>query len=413
MTQKSTPPATAHNASNDITHRLYGNERKYVEEVLASEFRSSKPTSMTRRMETLFAEIIGSKFAISHVNGTCTMHSILEAIGVGVGDEVITTPLTMSATTFAILHAGATPIFADVNPDTFQIDAESIAARITPRTKAIITVALYGLSPDMDPIMALAKQHNLHVLEDNAECFLSTYKGRMLGTIGHSASFSFQSSKHITSGEGGMVTTDDPELADKIRKVQSLGYAGVGASKSKISKLDIQDPNYSRHVTMGWNYRMPELCAAVILGQLENVHPLVQRRIDCANLFDKVVRKTNWLVPQHVGREYVHSYWTYVVKLTHPDITWHQFRDAFHKNGGDGVYAAWKLTYLEPMFVDKKLAGRERFISDETYATYRRGLCPVAESLQPKLLQFKTGYWDFARAEQQAEILEKTIHELS
>jgi len=399
--------------AKEITARLSGNEWEYVKQVLDTQFRSSKGSLMTRPLEEKFAEIYGAKFALSFINGTATMHALLEAAGIGPGDEVIVPPLTMSATTFAVLQANATPIFADVDPDTFQIDPKSIAARITDKTRAIITVALYGLSPDMDPIMELAKEHDLLVIEDNAECFLGKYKGRMVGKLGHAASFSFQSTKHITSGEGGMVITDDPKLAEMTRKVQSLGYAGVSATKGKITKRDIQDPDYSRHVTMGWNYRMPELCAAVALAQLEDIEALVQRRIDVANLFAGAIKGCNWLIPQVTPPDCVNSYWTWVVQLRHPDVTWHQFRDRFTSLGGDGVYAAWKLTHLEPMFENRSLLGRERFISEENLTSYGPGLCPVAEELQPRLLQFKTNYWQIAEAEKQAEILARTVESLS
>lgn len=393
----------------DLKNRLYGNEYKYVKEVLDTEFRSSKGSMMMTRLEKAFAERFGIKYAITHVNGTATMHSVLEAIGVGPGDEVIVPPLTMSSTTFVVLQTGATPIFADVDPKTFQIDPKSIEERITPKTKAIITVALYGLCPDMDPIMELAKKHNLTVIEDNAECFLGEYKGKLVGTIGHAASFSFQSSKHLTAGEGGITVTDDLDLALKIRRVVSLGYAGVGAEKGKITKNDIQDPDYSRHIQLGWNYRMPELCAAVALAQLENIDELIQKRIDVANLFSEVVKDTPWLVPQYVGVEFKNSYWTWVAKLDSPRISWREFRDKFRELGGDGVYATWKLTYLEPMFEEKNFLGREKYISQETLDSYKKGLCPVAEDLQQKLLQFKTNYWNFEDAIKQAEILKATI----
>ncbi|HUR87794.1 MAG TPA: DegT/DnrJ/EryC1/StrS family aminotransferase [Ramlibacter sp.] len=389
--------------------RVFGNELKYVEEVLATEFRSSQGSMFMRRVEQAFAEKFGSPYAISFVNGTATMHAALEAKGIGPGDEVIVPPLTMSATSFAVLQTGATPIFADVDADTFQIDPKSIAERITPNTRAIITVALYGLSPDMNPIMALADKHRLFVIEDNAQCFLGKYDGKIAGTIGHCASFSFQSSKHITSGEGGMIITADLELAEGIRKVQSLGYAGVSATKGKITKRDIQDPDYSRHVTMGWNYRMPELCCAVALAQLENIDALVQARVEAAMKFEQAARTCDWLVPQKTPANCTHSYWTWVAKLTRDDIPWHAFRDRFTELGGHGVYAAWKLTYLEPMFVNMNLLGRERFIAPEIKEQYAPGLCPVAEAIQPRLLQFKTNYWDDTQAQKQADILERTI----
>lgn len=394
----------------NFTNRLFGNELKYVEEVLGSEFRSSSGSIMMRRLEEAFGHKFGAKYAISFINGTATMHAALEAMNIGPGDEVIVPPLTMSATTFAVLQANATPIFADVDPLTFQINPESIRQRVTSNTKAIITVALYGLSPDMDPIMEIAKKYGLKVIEDNAECVLATYKNRLVGTLGDCSSFSFQSSKHLTSGEGGIIITDSFDLAESIRKVQSLGYAGVTASKAKITKKDIQDPNYSRHVTMGWNYRMPELCCAVALAQTENMDLLIRRRIESAKIFEDAAKEfSEWFTPQYVGPEYTNSYWTWVVRIDTNKVQWHQFRDAFLQNGGQGVYAAWKLTYLEPMFQNLNLLGREKFISSKNLDSYREGLCPIAEEIQPQLMQFKTNYWNLSEAESQANILRKTL----
>jgi len=161
---------------------------------------------------------------------------------------------------------------------------------------------------------------------------------------------------------------------------------------------------------MGWNYRMPELCCAVALAQTEDIDTLVQRRIDVANIFSEATREfDDWFVPQKTGAEYANSYWTWVCRNEHPSVSWHSLRDAFLENGGHGVYAAWKLTYLEPMFEKLSLLGRERFISAENIAKYKPGLCPVAERLQKRLVQFKTNYWDIAQAHEQAEILRKTL----
>ncbi len=397
-----------------INNRLFGNEKKYIEEVLSQEFRTSSGATMMKRLEAAFAERFESKYAISFVNGTATMHAALEAMNVGVGDEVIVPPLTMSATTFAVLQTGATPVFADVDDKTFQIDPASIALNVTKNTKAIITVGLYGLSPDMDPICQIAEKFNLYIIEDNAECFLGYYKGRLAGKSGHCASYSFQSSKHLSSGEGGMIITDDLDLANRIRQIQSLGYAGVGANNSKITKKDIQDPSYDRHVTMGWNYRMPELCCAVALAQVENILPLVSIRQQVAKIFeDKTKPFHDWFTPQHTPKDCINSYWTWVCKLDTSKVDYRLFTKTFYRNGGDGVYGAWKLTHLEPMFVNMNLLGRERFISEENKAKYKLGCCPVAEDLQPRLLQFKTNYWDVYRAQQQAEILATTLEELS
>jgi len=398
--------------------RIGERERKYLEEVLASDFSNSRNPGMYDRFEKAFAGKIGAKYAIGQVNGTATLHSALYAAGVRAGDEVITTPLTMSATCMAILQVDAVPVFADVVEDTFQIDPASVEKLITPRTKAIMTVALYGLSPDMDPIMALAEKHGLKVIEDDAQCILGTYKGRTVGTIGHLSSFSLQSTKHITAGEGGVVLTDDFELADLVRKFSVLGYGSVSAKSVKISKDDIQNPGFARHVQMGYNYRMSELCAAVGLGQLEHLDELVQRRIDAAELFIEAIGGCTWLKPQVTPPECTNVYWSLAVRLTHPDIPWKDFRKTFMEFGGDGIYATWKLSYQEPMFQPgtRDFGGKEEVIA----ATYKgelqafdAALCPVAEKIQKQILAFKTNYWDWERAEAQAEALRKTIQHFS
>ena len=397
-----------------MKNRIFGNEYCYLKTVLEGEFSSSTSGSMTRRLEGLFGEVFDSRYAISFINGTATMHAALESMGIGEGDEVIVPPLTMAATSFAVLQCNATPVFADVNPLTFQISPKCILAKITEKTKAIITVALYGLSPDMDAINEIAKAHSLFVIEDNAECFLGKYKGRLVGTLGDCASYSFQSSKHLTSGEGGMLITSNKNLAEKVRKVQSLGYAGVSAEKGKISKLEIQDPSYFRHETMGWNYRMPELCCAVALAQLENIEALVNVRKRVASiLHDASEPYHDWFVPQLVEKDYEHSYWTWAVNLQSKKVSWKNFRDLFVENGGDGFYGAWQLTYMEPMFANKNLLGRENYISAQNLEMYSPGCCPNAEKIQPNLIQFKTNYWDLNHAVKQGEILKKTLKELA
>src|SRR3569833_739609 len=257
--KRGAPSTTKHS----YMKRIGDLEKKYVLEVLENAFQTSKNSIYNNQMEKKFSEIFKCNYSIGHVNGTATMHTELQALGVKPGDEVIVPPLTKSSTSLAVLQNGSIPVFADVDKDTFNIDPESIRKVITPKTKAIITVSLYGLSPDYDPIMQICKEHGIALIEDNAECFLGEYKGKYVGEFGNFASFSFQASKHLTSGEGCMLTTNDQELANNARRFSSLGYAGVSASKGKITREDIQDPNYSRHVSLGFNYRMSELQAAV------------------------------------------------------------------------------------------------------------------------------------------------------
>lgn len=379
-----------------------------MDEVLETNFRSSSGAVMMQRLEKTFAKLIGKNYAVSFINGTETMHAVLEALGIGEGDEVIVPPLTMSSTSFAVLQSGATPVFADVCEDSFLINPESIKDNITDKTKAIIPVSLYGMMPKMDEIMDIAKNEGLFVLEDDAQCIGGTYKGKMAGAFGQASSFSFQSSKHLTSGEGGIIVTDDLELAQNVRKVSSLGYAGVDAGKGRISKTDIQDPLYDRHVTMGWNYRMPELCAAVALAQTERADVLINVRKNTGKQLYGVVEGCQWLRPQYMEEENENAYWSFSVKIDSQRVSWHSFRDKYMEFGGDGIYSAWKLTYLEPMFQNMSLLGREKKLTrGRDY--YKKGLCPVAEILQPDILQFKTNYWNKEDLDKQMFILEKTI----
>lgn len=388
---------------NESMQRIGDRERQYVDQVLAGQFRASSGHAMATRLEEAFSRIFGTRYAVSFVNGTATLHAALAAAGIGPGDEVIVPPLTMASTAMAVCHAGALPVFADIDPKTWTLDPASVEERITSRTRGVIPVAIYGLAPDLDAIMGLARQRELFVLEDDAQCFLGTWKGKTVGTIGHAASFSFQSSKHMASGEGGMVITDDADLALAVRRFNSLGYRAVGAGKGAITREDIQDPGYLRHDSIGWNYRMPELCAAVALAQAERLEELVAARIQAANLFHEAVAGCSWLVPQHVPEDCRHTYWTYAVRLAgDAPATWHEFRKKFMASGGDGFYGAWQLTYLEPAFAGKRFADHQSQI-------FQSGLCPAAENLQPGLMQFQTNRLDDDAAADQADALAKTI----
>ena len=384
-------------------------ERRYVLEALDGQFETHNNYRFVTRLERAFAEKTGTKHAVAFVNGTATLHTALEAAGVGDGDEVIVPPLTMASTSMAVLQAGAAPVFADVDERTFLLSAAEIEKRITPRTKAVIPVSLYGLMPDMDAILELARRHGLTVIEDDAQCFGGTYKGKRAGTLGDMSSFSFQASKHLTCGEGGMVTTDSDELAQRLRRISGLGYGSITVKKARITKDDIQDPAYERHVSLGWNYRMSDVTGAVALAQTERMDELCAVRAMSGRILEDAVRGCSWLIPQVTPPECVHAYWSVAVRMVHPRISWYDFRRKFADLGGDGIYAAWQLTYLEPAFREKRFLGREKRM--EAYR-YERGLCPVAETLQPQLLQFKTNYFDTDEAERQAEILKKTIRSL-
>lgn len=380
-------------------------ERKYVLEVLDTQFRTSKGADFMTRFESKFAEVFNSNFAISHVNGTATMHSALEAMNIGNGDEVIVPPLTMSSTSLAVLHANATPVFADVDLDTFLIDPDSIEKNITSKTKAIIVVSLYGNSPDMTKIVEIAKKYNLYVIEDNAQSFLSFHKNKLIGTFGDCSSFSFQSSKHLAAGEGGIITTDDEKLAIGIRKVSGLGYSTIGSKKAKITKEEIQHPSFLRHDFLGWNYRLSELNCAVALAQTERIVELVNIRKRNAKIYLEAINNCTWLRPQKVMEGDESSYWAFTMKLDIEKVSWEEFRKKYLDFGGSKYYGAWQLTYLEPLFQEKLFGRRKEFIQRE----YNKGICPNAEYLQPRLIQLKTNFIDEKDTINEAEILTKTI----
>jgi perosamine synthetase len=400
--------------------KFIGNELKYVQQVLESDMKSATSGGWNHRLETMFAKRFNRRHGIAHNSGTSALHSCLSAIGVGPGDEVISPALTVMMDAFATLHQNGIPVFADINPETFNVNPEDIRRKITFRTKAIIAVHLYGLPADMDAIMKIAKEYDIPVIEDSAQCYLGDYKGRLAGSIGHFSCFSFENSKHISVGEGGIVLTDDETMAEKVRKCGGIGFKNLTADGGRIRLNDdiFQDPDYKRHDTLGWNYRLPELNAAVAVAQLERLDEIVEKRITIAKYFEEAIDGCSWLVPQKVPDGYISSYWTYALKYEGEKaigVSWKEFRKAYIENGGDGFYSAWSVPYLEPVMQNGNYYGKECPIKCPLYKeniSYEKGLCPVAESIQPKIMQFKTNYRDMKLAKSKAMALKKTIDKL-
>lgn len=393
-------------------------ELVYIKEVLDSGFGASTSGGMNQRLEQAFAKRFGVRFGITHSNGTATMHSCLGAVGVGPGDEVIVPALTVLSTAAVVIFQNAVPVFADVDPRTFNIDPADVARKITPRTKAIIPVSLYGLPADMDPLTDLAQKYNLYVIEDNAQCFLGMYKGRIAGSLGHMASFSFENSKHMTTGDGGIVITDDETLAKKIRKFHGLGFSTIEAEDGRVRlrKDDFQNPNFLRHDAFGWQYRLPEVAAAVGLAQLERLEEYVRLRQDIAKLYDEVVAGCDYLTPQYVPPGYINSYWTYAALYDGEKsmgVSWADFRKKHIEMGGEGFYAAWQVVYKEPVMKDMAFYGKGCPVRCPHYTGPRvewgPGLCPVAETLQPKLMQMPLNYGSVEEAKPKIKALRRTI----
>jgi perosamine synthetase len=392
--------------------KYQGNELEYIKKVLNSENWSSTAGNWNQVLEQEMCRVFGTKYAVAFNSGTSTLHAALESCGVGEGDEVISPALTVIMNTTATIHANAVPVYADIDPDTFTLDPKDVERKITPKTKAIMAVSIYGLPCDMNPINELAKKHNLAVIEDNAQCFLSKYKGKKTGTIGNIASYSFENTKHISCGEGGMIITDDEHLAMMCRKIGGHGFKNLRAEEGRVRlrQETFQNPNYKRHDVLGWNYRLSEFNAAIALAQLERHEYLVDLRVESAKIFMDEMAEVSYLMPQVTPEGYENSYYALGVKYEGDEVmgvSWQDFRRKYIELGGDGVYGAWSIPYLEPLVINNQYAYRNP--AQYKGLSYPLGTCPVAERVQPKLMQFKTNYRDLELAKTKALALRKTI----
>lgn len=239
---------------------LDGNEERYLLECIRTGWISSEGPFVAR-FEEQFAARIGRKYAVAVSNGTVALEAAVVALGIEPGDEVIMPTFTIISCAAAVVRAGAIPVVVDCDPVTWNMDVAQLESRITPRTKAVMVVHIYGLPVDMDPLLALAAKHGLKVIEDAAEMHGQTYNGRPCGSFGDISTFSFYSNKLVTSGEGGMIVTDDPALTEKCRSLRNLCF--------KREQRFVHDE-------LGWNFRMTNLQAAIGVAQLERLDEFVQ-----------------------------------------------------------------------------------------------------------------------------------------
>ncbi len=275
---------------------LNGNEMKYVSDCVSTGWISGRGRYVSE-FEQQFARTIGVNKATSVSNGTVALHLALMALGIGPGDEVIVPTFTYIAPVNAIVYCGATPVFVDSLPDTWQADPEDVKRHITAKTKAIIAVHLYGHPADMDPLCAIAREHRLFLLEDCAEAFGTYYKGKHVGGFGDISIFSFYGNKTITTGEGGMVVTNDETLFQRAAHLK-----GQGLAKYREYWHDV----------VGYNYRMTNICAAIGLAQLEQAETFIRRKREIADIYTQLLRGTRY-EPQRESVGMVHSYWMYSV----------------------------------------------------------------------------------------------------
>jgi len=313
---------------------LIGNEKKYVNNCLDSSWISSKGHFIAE-FEEKFAAYTGNRYAVSVCNGTVALHLAMVALGIGPGDEVIVPTLTYIAPVNAIAYTGATPVFVDSLQDSWQMDPEDIRHKVTAKTRAIMVVHLYGGPCDMDSIMTIAREHGLFVVEDCAEAFGALYNGKHVGTFGDIATYSFFGNKTITTGEGGMVVTNDETLHDR-----SIHFKGQGLAKHRQYWHDV----------IGYNYRMTNICAAIGLAQLERADEILAKKREVARRY--AVGLHGLPVTLHgEANNTRHSYWMCSILVDEPSQR-DPLRDALDQAGVE-TRPVFYPVHTMPMYAQK------------------------------------------------------------
>lgn len=334
-----------------------------------------------------FADLYGMKHCVATSSGTAGIHVALGALGVSCGDEVITSPITDMGSVIGILYQNAIPVFADLDPHTYNMDPKSIEARITDKTKAILVVHLAGNAADMDEIMAIARKHNLKVVEDCAQSYECFYKGRRAGTIGDIGCFSLNDFKHISAGDGGMVVMNDDDLYIECAKFADKNY-------NRFSK----DPLETKNIPfLAPNYRMTELQGAVAIAQLDKVAGICKRRNEIGRKITEAIKDIKGLYAPEVREGNESSYWFYMMRLDPEEagVDGQTFVDALNAEApGIGASKGYIPTcvYEYKMFQNKCAFKGTHAPWDSPYyggsVSYEKGLCPVAESILDTAVKF-------------------------
>lgn len=305
--------------------------------------------------ERAFAAYCGTTEAVACSSGTAALHLLIRAMGIGPGDEVITTPFSFIASANCALYEGATPVFVDVDPDTWNIDPARIEEAITPNTRAVIAVDVFGQIADLDPIMALARRHGLRVIEDSCEALGSRYKGRPAGSIAHAGAFGLYPNKQITTGEGGMITTSDADLARLARSLRNQGREG--------------NSGWLAHARLGYNYRMSDINCALGLAQLERIDEIIAARSIVQDMYRRRLADEKRIRMQRIDPDVEMSWFVLVVRLA--DAYDRADRDVLlarlgERGIGCGNYFA--PIHLQPFYVERFGFGRGDFPNCEALA---------------------------------------------
>ncbi len=361
---------------------LNGNEKKYLNECIDTGWISSEGPFI-KKFEEGMASYVGRKYALAVTNGTAALEMAVEALGIAQGDEVIMPSFTIISCAQAIVKAGATPVLVDSEYDSFNMKAEDIEAKITPKTKAIMAVHIYGLPVDMAPLLELAKKYNLKIIEDAAEMHGQTYNGKMCGSFGDISIFSFYPNKHITTGEGGMVLVDDKALYERCKSLRNLCFS-PDSDKRFI------------HEELGWNLRMTNLQAALGVAQLERIDQFIVKKRWIGEMYRKLlsdIKAINLPVKQ---KEFAKNiYWIYAITL----------KDEYQKNAKEimaelGKHKIGTRPFFYPMHKQPVFNKMGLFLDDDL---------PNSEKLYERGFYIPSG---LALTEEQINEVSRVMHEV-
>jgi perosamine synthetase len=329
-------------------------DEELVLEVLRSGWLSLGPAGP--RFETMLAEAVGAPHCAAVSSGTAGLHLCMRLAGVGPGDEVITSPYSFVASANCAIYEGATPVFADIDPHTYNLDPESVAACITPRTKAIVAVDIFGYPAEYDALLPLCEDHGIALIEDACEALGATYKGQKLGSLPHPAVFAFYPNKQMTTGEGGAVVTHAEEEHELMVSLRNQGR--------------LETSSWLQHGRLGYNYRLDDLSAALGIGQLEKLDRILEARREVASRYDELLAGLDVQTPLPDDEDHERSWFVYVVKLPH-EVD----RDAvMARLGGEGIATA---PYLPSIHLQSYM--RERY-------GFGEGMLPVSEECSARTM---------------------------
>lgn len=338
---------------------------KAVNNVLKSDFITTGPA--ISQFEKEIADFVGAKYAVAFSSGTAALHAACFAAGVKDNDEVITTPMTFAASSNCILYVGGQPVFADIDPKTYNISPESIKSLITEKTKAIITVDFTGQPAEYDEIISLAKKYGLIIIDDAAHALGATYKDRRIGSIGDMTMFSFHPVKHITTGEGGIITTCNEDYYEKLQLFRSHG---ITRDSSKLKNN--QGPWYYEMQELGYNYRMTDIQAALGSNQLKKLGRFLEKRKEYAKKYTEAFSGIDAITTPYQQDECISSWHLYIVRLDTEKLKTNRleiFKALQMENIGVNVH--YIPVHLHPYY--QQLG-------------YKNGLCPNAEKIYEEII---------------------------